>query len=900
MLEKINGQVRERLVAEYAFKQVGQHLREGRCPSCEKKTLWTWLDKPGSIQCDRVGKCGWQATAKELYPDLFEKLNQNYAATPEDPNKTANAYMELVRGFDIGRIKQWWQQGKYWNPNADKGTATVRFNLTEDGKVYWERFVEDVTVTDPDTGEKSVRKSRASGSFRGLWWQPPNQAIEIEDKVYIVEAIIDAISLIANGYKAVSIMSSGTFPSEAIKPHLGKKVTWILALDNDIAGRKATKKHALKLAELGQEVLCALSSESQDKSDWNDLHIRHKLNPEYMQDYLYYGALELAKSAIDKALVMWRRNPLRKYFVFSFGNQTYSFKLDEDEYAKSYDRALEHFGNPATLDDRRELAFKTPGNENEDKAQKQAFRQIAAIIEIANFRLEYLYSQLPASGDDGWYFLKVNFANGQKPFQCAVSGDAFGEAKRFKKIMQTKAHGALFTGVNRDMDYIYKNWFSEAQKTVRILDFVGYDEETKAYVFPEYAVENGKVLKLNSEQYFTLKDTGIKTHTDIKQRLTDSQPADFLQDYIQAFGMNGLIGLSWWLGCLVCEQIRKKHSSYPYLQVIGEPDSGKSAMVHFLWKLFGKNGDSFNPNASSIAGRFRKMAEVSNLPIVFNEVDNENENGGKHVKKFLWDEHKDLFEGELGRVTGNKSQDNSTRKPVFKAALVAVQNVRVVASTAMQSRFIHINFDRSHHSLAGKRAADRLRDMDITAVSGFLLKACAQADKLLGVYAEAFPHYQKELGQSPTLKMQRIIQNHAQLMALAECLKLFLPISDATVIDLQQAIKHRAEQWQSAMEEDHPVVQQFWFAFEYLNSRASQTGNSTETDLVNHSHNPLTEIAINLEDFNAKCIEAKLETMPSRELRQYLPGSRKHKFLKLTSVKSRIQKRTLRCMIFKA
>jgi Toprim-like len=901
MLEKINGEVCRRLIQDYSFKQAGLHLREGKCPECGKKTLWTWLEKPGSVQCDRVGKCGWQATSKELYPDLFEKLNQNYAATPEDPNRTANAYMELVRGIAIGHIKQWWAQGKYWNPNGDKGTATVRFNLTEDGKVYWERFVEDVWITDPDTGEKSVRKSRASGAFKGMWWCPPNQDISIEDTVYLTEGIIDAISLIQNGQKACAIMSSGTFPDDAIKPHLGKKVTWILALDNDIAGRKAIKKHALKLAELQQNVRCALTSEGLDKCDWNDLHIRRKINPEYMQDYRYYGDLELAKSANNKALVTWRRNPLRKYFVFTFGNQTYRFKMDEEEFAKAYDRALEHFGNPSSLEDTRTLAFKTPGNENEDRSQQQAFNQIADIKDIANFRLEYLYSQLPATGDDGWYFLKINYSNGQKPYQCAVGGDVFGEAKRFKKAMQVKAHGALFTGLNTDMDYMYKNWFNEAQKTVRVLDFIGYDEDTDAYVYPHFAVQNGKVIPLNDQHFFTLKDIGIKTSLDIGQRLTTNPPVDFWEDFVLAFGLKGVITLAWFVGSLVCVQIREKHSSFPFLQLIGEKSSGKSALMGFIWKLAGKNNDNFNPNVSSVSGRYREMSKYSNLPIMVNEVDNENEGNAFHGKKFQWDEQKDLYEGFLGRVTGHKSNDNSTRKPIFRGAFAATQNIDIRASEAMLARFVYINFDKSHHSEAGYHAAARLRDLDITDVSGFLLQAVSKANLILDAYNQHYVDFRREVMAIKGIDEPKVITNYAQMMALTECLKMLVPITQAQVNTVHELLKKGAWHWQQALEGDHSIVAQFWYNVEYLNShvnKAADGGDFVKEDLLNHSNTPMEEIAISLEHYVGKCREAGLETVSTRELRQYLPSSKRYKYLKTGSVRSRIEQRVLRCMVF--
>ncbi|MEQ1636746.1 MAG: toprim domain-containing protein [Methylococcales bacterium] len=881
MREKLNGQIIGRLTVDYAFKPVGQHLREGRCPSCEKKTLWTWIASPGMVQCDRVSKCGYQATTKELYPDLFEHLNKHYAPTEDNPNKTADAYLSLVRGFDLAKIKGWYEQGKYWHPNGDKGTATVRFYLDTEKTVYWERFIENVTVTD-EHGDKAVRKSRFNKGFKGHWWQPPGFEIQEGDKVYLCEGIIDAISLLANGYKAVAIMSSGTFPDDAIKPHLGKNVTWILALDNDIAGRKATKKHALKLAELGQNTLCALSSEGQDKADWNDLHIRHKINPALMEDYLYYGALETAKNATDKALVMWQRNDNRRYFVFTFLNQTYSFKIDPEEYKKAYARAEER-------------------SADEQQANMEAFTHAATIADIATFRMEFLYYQRPANGEEGQYFFRMNFFNGAPPVSQAFGGSVFNAATDFNK--KTLIHpGGQFTGSNKDIQTLYRNWLAANPPIIRILDYVGYDAETKAYVFPGYAVEGDQILKLNTDSYFRLKKIGIKTDADIKQKLTDTRPLDFLADYRTAFGTNGMIALCWWLGCLVVEQIRHKHNSYPFLQIIGEPDSGKSVMVSFLWKLLGKHGDAFNPNSSTIPGRIRKMAEVSNLPVVFNETDNENEAEQRHVKKFLWDEHKDLFEGEFGRVTGVKSQDNSTRKPVFKAGLMVVQNIPVQASDALRSRFVYINFDRSHHSPAGKLAADRLRELDLTDVSGFLLQVCQQSDAILKEYSKVFNTHVKTLQANPAIKMARICQNYAQMMALAECLRLVVPITDNDINEISDLLATRAEEWQTQLDEDHPIVQQFWAQYDYINERSRQISDGSviiDENLVNHSRKPEQEIAINLEHFGQRCAELKLEQLHSRDLRLYLPSSRKRKFDRCAAVNSKIESRSVRCWIFK-
>lgn len=326
MIKSINSKITARLINDFQMRQAGTHLRMGKCPSCERKTLWTWEESPGVVQCDRVGKCGYSSTTKELYPDLYANVSKTYPATKDEPNKTADAYLAISRGFKLAAINGWYEQGKYWNSNGDKGTATVRFWLDSEKNVFWERFIDDVTITEDD-GAKTLRKSKFNAGFQGKWWQPPGQTIHEKDSVYLVEGIFDAMSLVENGFKAVAIMSSGTFPSESIKEHLNKKVTWVVALDNDVAGIKSSKKHAVELKKLGETVSYALPSQSREKIDWNDLHIRKKINPAYMEDYLYYGAAEFASSTSDKAMVIWKRNKLLHYFVFHLKSALTALRL---------------------------------------------------------------------------------------------------------------------------------------------------------------------------------------------------------------------------------------------------------------------------------------------------------------------------------------------------------------------------------------------------------------------------------------------------------------------------------------------------------------------------------------------------------------------------------------------
>jgi len=875
-------QIVDNLIREFKFKAIGEHLREGVCPSCGKKTLWTWAAKPGMVQCNRTNHCGWHATGKDLFPELFEDLNKKYPATQDSPNQTADAYLALIRGFNLSLIKGWYRQGKYWHPHGDKGTATVRFYLDDVQTLMWERLIDDVTITDEDGG-KETRNKHFKGSFKGHWWQPPGFEINENDEIYWCEGILDAIALYLNGYKAVAIMSSGTFPIESIKPHLGKKVTWVIAIDNDKTGRTYLQKHAKKLRDMGENIAAAISNDHEEKQDWNDLHKAGKLTEKDMAGYRHLGRVELAQNYYEKARTIWEHNQKKTFFVFTFANSTYSFSINPTEYETAKTQA--HERDPLT-------------------AEEIAFDGTCKIKEIATFKMDFLYFQKPDNGEDGQYFFRFNFSNKAAEVQLPFGGKTFGGAGDFKKSVMQQTPSALFTGSTKDLDHMYRDWMGRIPKIVKTLDYVGYDRSTGAYVYVDYAVENGQLIKLNKESFFQLRNSGIKTTMDIKQKLNTHQVADWLPDYHLAFGTGGMVALSWWLGCLVVEQIRQQHRSYPFIEVVGEAAAGKSDMVDFLWKLLGREGESFNPNSSTPAGRTRKMAEVSNLPVVFNETDNEKVAEDRHAKQFNWDEQKDLFDGEFGRVTGQKTQDNSTRKPTFKAGLMIVQNVPVAASEAIMSRIVHLQFDRSHHSTEGKHASDRLNMLPVMDVSGFLLHSVQRADAILKKFNEQFSQHRIALQNNPKLKLQRIIENHAKIMAFADCLPLVVPVSAIVIADVHRAVIAMAEIRQESMNEDHPVVEWFWGAVDYFDTRAmSYTADGASlppsTDLMNHSNNPELEWAIHVGHLLQVCREKNYPTpYTEAELNRHLPSSRHRKYKDNKSIRSRLDGIPKRCRLF--
>tara|TARA_R110002050_G_scaffold57423_3_gene128925 strand:+ start:75189 stop:77897 length:2709 start_codon:yes stop_codon:yes gene_type:complete len=896
----LNPQIINLLTNDFQMVEQGKYLR-GRCPQCDKKSLWTWLDNPGNVQCDRTNKCNYSEPTKDLFPELFEKLNEKYQPTQENPHATADAYLTLIRGFDISQIQGWYEQGAYYHPRGNKGTASVRFYLDEAKQFMWERLIDDVIITD-ESGDTESRNKSFKGSFKGHWWQPPTLTINKGDEVWLVEGILDAIALNINGIKAVAIMSSGTFPDVSLKPHLRNDITWAIATDNDVAGRKALDKHSKTLRDMGENVTAALSSSNEAKSDWNDLHQAGKLSEKDIHFYRYLGRLELAQSYTEKAQMMWEHNTNRNYFIFAFRNRTYAAKMDKELYEKAYKA---YWGGVARVDshqmsdeDLKEI-LKEASNEERLKANEYAANQGIKLREIATFSMNYLYFQQPDNGEDGQYFFSFKLANHGQERQIAFTHKTISAASDFKKSSM-RLPGALFTGIQQDLDWLYQEWTRFNTKEVRTLDFVGFDRATQSYVFNDYAVEGSRVHKLNSQSFFQLKKEGIKTTVDIKQKLSEKHNATWVPDFKAAFGTKGLVALSWWFGSLFVGQIRQQHRSYPFLQIAGEADSGKSLLIDVLWGLLGKEGESFNPAASTSAGRVRKMAEVSNLPVCFNETDNEVEKN-THQKQFNWNELKDLFEGEFGKVTGIKSQDNSTRKPEFKGALAWTQNVKIVASEAMQTRLIDLWFDTSHHSPAGYQASQRLNAIKVEEVNGFIINAVKQADRVLKHFNSQFDRHRLHLISTGKIKTNRIIENHAKIMALANCLHgLYPEIGEDDLQKTHVMLEQMAIERQASLNEDSELVQQFWAQFDYLDKRLDLE--KTQTPMIhqmNHSNRPDDEIAVNLEDFYIACKKRDLPLIDPKELRRNIHTSKKHEYVSNGPVTSRLTRKSKRCWVFK-
>ncbi|SFU24700.1 toprim domain-containing protein [Paraburkholderia aspalathi] len=864
MRASLHHDITQRLLADYGFKHAGAWLQQGRCPACEKKELHAHADAPWVLKCGRLNNCGAQFHVKDLYRDLFESWSDRFKPTPTNPNAAADAYLRDARAFDLERIRGWYAQDSYWNGQLKAGSATVRFPLPAGG--YWERIIDR-----PERFGK--RKANFNGSYGGTWWEAPGADLTRSDEVWIVEGIFDAIALLHHGITAVSALSCTNYPAKALEllraaVVSGKCPRLVWALDADKAGQSATRKWVERARADGWTAVAAqIPQRGRDKLDWNDMHQRKALAPADIKEYRYHGDLLLVDTPTDKARLIYNHDG---YNAFSFihHGRLYWFKLDLERYAKA-----------------RELVEKTAKFESEDELREHAVQQASTVTTLANCVPTALYFQEKKVTDESWYYFHIDGPDKGDVVKNTFTGTQLASTAEFKKRLLSIAPGAVFTGTTQQLDHLMVHHWGIGLKRVKTIDFIGYSSEHECYVFQNTAIKGGEVYALNDEDYFDIGPLSIKSvNHSVSLALnadTDNFSTAWLNPLWKAFGAKGVVALAFWLGTLFAEQIRAKHKSYPFFELIGEPGSGKTTMLEFLWKLVGRlDYEGFDPSKSSLAGRARNMSQVGNLPVVLIEGDRGDD--GNKAKGFDWDELKTAYNGRSVRARGTKTSGNETDEPPFRGSIVISQNAKVEASEAVMQRIVHVRMDRATQTAETRAAAGQLEQWPIDQLSGFAITAAKNEAQVLEQFFERFTQYRDELAARPDIRTGRIAMIHGQMRALVDALELVIPLTaeqrEATHAELGSMALER----QRSISTDHPLVEDFWEAFDYLDAG--------EASRLNHSHDP-DLIAISLRHFEQVAQEHKLRITPLVDLKRVLKTSRARKYVDQKVVRSAINER---------
>lgn len=868
----INAQQHEmllrRLLEDYDFKDVeGEYFSRGICPECGKRELFISKEHPWRLCCNRRNKCGFSASTFELYRhSLFADWSTYYRPSQDNPNATADAYMQYARGFALEKVRSLYSQEYYCGHKSEQRSATVRFTLC-DGKARWERLIDN---TDRFAGQKG----RALGSYKGLWWQMPDADFDQAETVWITEGIFDALSLIHAGYMAIASISCGHYPDGFFTMLRERRLnpTIIFALDNDHAGREGIRKHVAHARQDGWRVKAAMPP---PRHDWNDLWREGKLDEHAITEARYRGDLLVAESAAEKARIMYRKSGMNS-FPLTFGNRTYWFALDLD----AYQNVVSHMEEAGTWHE-------------DDASRDEALQQAGAVTEIANCTINPLYFQRDRyKGNEALYFVRITRPHGAD-VQDTFTGSHIGAAADFKKRLLSIAPGALYEGNAKQLNRIIKTDFVDL-RMVETIDYTGYVRELDAWVYRDFAVCNGRVIRCNDEQFVALDgQRSIKTISDINIHLADETAEfDWLQNFLAAFAERGLVALAFFTGSLFVDQIRQQQKSWPFLEITGDAGTGKTTLIEFLWRLLGRSDyEGFDPGKSSAPGRARSFNKVSGMPVVLIESDHSaNSTGNNHFRKFEFGELKDLYNGRPIYTRGAKTGGLETYDPPFRASIVIAQNNRVEADEAVLSRIVPLLFTRKNLQPGGKAHVDALIRLPIEKLATYLTHILRRAKTILADYFAAYPACEERLLANTQITMSRIAQNGAQMMAMLQAVAKQIGLDEATTARTLDFVEQISVERQQSMVTDHPMVSEFWDSVEYLESINGVS--------VNHHADPGL-LAINLPHVEACARASGIQLPPRTELNRLLDKSVRYEFLGRRTVRSKLMEKNVKCLVFK-
>lgn len=872
----------------------GSWLQGGKCPECTRTEVFARADNPWVVKCGRIDNCGWEASVRDLYPEIFDSWSNRYKATEQAPAAAADAYLSHARRLDLAGMRGAYSQEYYRDQDRGIGSATVRFPLPGGG--WWERLIDQ-----PGRFDRKARFAPGK-SYKGHVWHRPDVTMAdfaSATDIWFAEGIFDAWALEQAGQRAVSTMSCNNYPEAFLRdlrlliagsdrPNRFPRL--VFAFDVGAAGTRYTREFVERARKDGWLAGAAQPREEDEdgrKLDWNDLLGLDRLSDKQRADYLWNGEVLLAPTAQDKAYLLWDRHRWNS-FHFVFRARTYWCAID----AATVQEKIEEYRQARTR------KLETIDQEEEQRIRQDASREALMVEEIANCAFRVLYRQRDEATDETKFFLNIDFPSDKR---SSIKGDFTAAQLRKASNFEDRlfAFGGVWTGSGHQLTRILQKQTPDLPD-VRPLGFTGYCREANAYVFGDIAVSEGRVYRPNDDDFFQIGKQALKLGTS--ERLLDiDYDADrldtsWLPDLWAAYGAKGIVCLTFYFGSLFAEQVRGEMKSFPFLEMHGLPGTGKTTLVEFLWKLLGReNYEGFDPAKATPAAMARNLGKVGNLPVVLIEGDRREE--ASHARKFEWEELKTAYNGRTVRSRGVKNSGMETFEPPFRGAIIIEQNEPVNASRAILERIMSLGFDMAGWSPETKVAAQNLEQWPIEQISGFIVHAARRETEVMNRFRQAFAQYETELLAMPDLRTNRLAKTHGQLLAFLDALRAIVPLTDAQQSAAAAMIVQMARERQLAVNSEDPTVSIFWERFDYFeeNEPASQVGNR-----INH-HRRAAEgmIAVRLNEMEARCADKRLDLPSHSELIRALKLSKARRFVEVTTVNSRNENvGAVRCWVF--
>jgi hypothetical protein len=618
-------------------RESGNALSGLRCPECGRDA-WAYKDSPGLIICNHKNSCGARVRTLDLFPDLRQNFEREFAPTKEDPNRPAREYL-YSRGISAKTLDG--VKFEYRRNIRKSGSGGVLFfvGTGADGREVW-----NGRLFSPPPG---VDKAHNEGPTRGMLWRHPKVVYDPGRPTFLTEGIIEALSMQEMGLQAVTPLTSGADPDlcEAAIAEFGIAQNLVVAFNPDAAGGDGLKKWKRKYP--------AAKAIAPVSGDWNDL--LQNLGPQKAREAFDAGLSEMTCRA-DLLLAEKAQSYADIWFAF-YGYPPGLFSFEKKYYWGAFGK--------------RDLEVRN----------------------VSDFVCETDHYQLDSSNPDNHvyrYCLKIYPAAGQ-PTYCALSGKDLSTPASIRSALLEGAR-AMWKGNDAPSLALASRIVDSGAPVVRQVQVLGHDRQSGALIFSHFLVDReGKLHVPDSRGFYrlsrreVLRPPAVQTARDGSINPKKGEKMKRIYDLISAaWPQNGPLALAFTMASWFVYVVKPELGFFPFLSLHGDTQTGKSQLVRLLNATQCVDGEGLPMTKLNTGkGEIRDLAKKSGLMIPLLE-------GNKEERmRFDLDSLLTLFNaGNPLQVRAVKSNDLQTKVTEFLGTLIFVQNKEPFRTKAQKERVV--------------------------------------------------------------------------------------------------------------------------------------------------------------------------------------------------------------------
>lgn len=718
------GNVSERILSALKYSELwtektkdnGRTISRLICPECGDREAWAYSANgdraPLAICCNRLDNCGARTPVFSLFPELRTNVERDFKPTKEDPHLPARAYLS-TRGINKALAGL---EFEYRRDVRGLGTGAVMFPIvTPDGKPAM-----NGRLFSPPRGEG---KTHNQGSTSGAYWRHPGIEYDRGRETFVVEGIVDALSLIEAGFQAVAVLAAGQPPD---KIDLSAFPVLTLAFDSDKAGARAFRIWRKAYPSAGMVA-------PPFGSDWNDLLSKHgadlgKVITDNRAKYEHVARLITAETgaAYAEEWIEFHETPPGLYELG--GEYWYCGKV----------------GKKGGLDD--ENPPRRVGNFTARTEQ-------VIVDESTDDRPEYRFR------------VKLIPTDGKPKVATFAAADLTGETAIRGALL---ARGrVLWEGGRGESLALARRITTAAVPEIRELANVGYDTATGAWINGQYMVDAaGRYHEPGPDRIFQLsRNTYLRAPAGqyiTPSKAPDSVAVDAYRAAVGAWGDNARAAFGWMAAAWFFKDIIDGIGFFPFMSLYGDPATGKTSLLQTMNACQGQTGEGAEglplSRTNTAKGTLRTLGKRSGLFQGLIEDDDQGKSKFDYRGFML-----PAYNGNCLQTRAAKTNDLTTTSIPMKSAVLFAQNVEPFSDRPQRERVISLRFKKSDLTETTRAGFVRLRAIPKDDVSRFFPVIMKHHPEIRKRWRAEFDRAAGDL--SNEVVDARIRENHAIVLA---------------------------------------------------------------------------------------------------------------------------------------